>query len=45
MFAGDIDVLIGCNVFPAEITGWTPLLCHALRAARQLHYTQEGAFA
>ena len=45
MFADDIDVSIGCSVFPAEITGWTPLLCHTFKVARQLHYTQEGAFA
>ena len=45
MVADDIGVLIGCNVFPAEITGWTPLLCHTFKVARQLHYTQEGAFA
>ena len=43
MFADDIDVSIGCSVFPAEITGWTPLLCHTFKVARQLHYTQEGA--
>ena len=45
MFADDIGVSIGCSVFPAEITGWTPLLCHTFKVARQLHYTQEGAFA